>query len=213
MFGGPVGPSDGSSKLGRKKGYAAPPGVWKNSGGYVSTVYVNKRRFYGPLRRTVTEATEDRRRLLRAKSNHATEAEVRDLIHSMRESLKSKTSSSQTHQACDLSMGDITPYVTNHPQSRMHTWDLPGVNCHQSLPRVIDNGNNHLPTFHQSRPLGSVSQPSDFPRSSQYGSVFFETGVDDGQPSTFVGAAGHNGFWQSSAQHHSSLIPGKYNFY
>ncbi|KAF4696916.1 Gen1p, variant 2 [Perkinsus olseni] len=82
---GPVRPASPARSVGRRKDYAAPPGVWKNSGGYVSTVYVNKRRLYGPLRRTVTEATEDRRRLLSAKESHATESEVRDLIASMRQ--------------------------------------------------------------------------------------------------------------------------------
>ncbi|KAF4680735.1 hypothetical protein FOZ63_010670, partial [Perkinsus olseni] len=90
---GPVRAASPARSVGRRKDYAAPPGVWKNSGGYVSTVYVNKRRLYGPLRRTVAEATEDRRRLLSAKESHATENEVRDLIASMRQATKPKIAS------------------------------------------------------------------------------------------------------------------------
>ncbi|KAF4684115.1 hypothetical protein FOZ62_021847 [Perkinsus olseni] len=69
----------------RKKEYAAPPGVWKNSGGYISTVYVNKRRIYGPLRKTLAESVRDREEMLIAKENHASEEEIRELVAALKE--------------------------------------------------------------------------------------------------------------------------------
>ncbi|KAF4667249.1 hypothetical protein FOL47_003651 [Perkinsus chesapeaki] len=45
----------------RKKPYAAPKGVWRNNGGYNATIYVNKKRIYGPLRRNLADAVSDRR--------------------------------------------------------------------------------------------------------------------------------------------------------
>ncbi|EER12808.1 hypothetical protein Pmar_PMAR018063 [Perkinsus marinus ATCC 50983] len=68
----------------RKKEYAAPPGVWKNSGGYISTVYVNKRRVYGPLRKTLAESVRDREEMLIAKENHASEEEIRELVAALK---------------------------------------------------------------------------------------------------------------------------------
>ncbi|EER07961.1 short-chain dehydrogenase, putative [Perkinsus marinus ATCC 50983] len=64
----------------RKKEYLAPPGVWKNSGGYISTVYINKRRIYGPLRQTLTESVRDREQMLLAKERGASEDEIRELV-------------------------------------------------------------------------------------------------------------------------------------
>ncbi|EER16026.1 hypothetical protein Pmar_PMAR003489 [Perkinsus marinus ATCC 50983] len=69
----------------RKKEYAAPPGVWKNSGGYISTVYVNKRRIYGPLRKTLAESVRDREEMLIAKERHASEEEIRELVAALKE--------------------------------------------------------------------------------------------------------------------------------
>ncbi|KAF4677957.1 Intraflagellar transport protein 56 [Perkinsus chesapeaki] len=51
----------------RRKAYGAPTGVWKNPYGFVSTIYVNKRRVYGPLRKTIDAATRDREALLSVK--------------------------------------------------------------------------------------------------------------------------------------------------
>ncbi|EER01680.1 conserved hypothetical protein [Perkinsus marinus ATCC 50983] len=45
----------------RKKPYAAPKGVWRNNGGYNATIYVNKKRIYGPVRRNLADAVSDRR--------------------------------------------------------------------------------------------------------------------------------------------------------
>ncbi|KAF4668662.1 hypothetical protein FOL47_002922 [Perkinsus chesapeaki] len=68
----------------RKKDYSAPPGVWKNSGGYISTVYINKRRIYGPLRQTLEESVRDREQMLLAKERGATEEEIRELVVTMK---------------------------------------------------------------------------------------------------------------------------------
>ncbi|KAF4701988.1 hypothetical protein FOZ63_019827 [Perkinsus olseni] len=68
----------------RKKDYSAPPGVWKNSGGYISTVYINKRRVYGPLRQTLEESVRDREQMLLAKERGASEDEIRDLVITMK---------------------------------------------------------------------------------------------------------------------------------
>ena len=47
----------------RCKAYAAPKGVWKNNGGYNATIYVHKRRIYGPIRRDLSDAIEDRKEM------------------------------------------------------------------------------------------------------------------------------------------------------
>ncbi|EER16788.1 hypothetical protein Pmar_PMAR026433 [Perkinsus marinus ATCC 50983] len=68
----------------RRKSYGAPTGVWKNPYGFVSTIYVNKCRVYGPLRKTVEAATRDREALLSVKdiitSIEDMKAFVRDLL-------------------------------------------------------------------------------------------------------------------------------------
>ncbi|KAF4690038.1 hypothetical protein FOZ60_000701 [Perkinsus olseni] len=68
----------------RKKDYSAPPEVRKNSGGYISTVYINKRRVYGPLRQTLEESVRDREQMLLAKERGASEDEIRDLVITMK---------------------------------------------------------------------------------------------------------------------------------
>ena len=57
--------SSGSGLSGGKrcKAYAAPKGVWKNNGGYNATIYVHKRRIYGPIRRDLSDAIEDRKEM------------------------------------------------------------------------------------------------------------------------------------------------------
>jgi hypothetical protein len=57
--------SGGSGISGGKrcKAYAAPKGVWKNNGGYNATIYVHKRRIYGPIRRDLSDAIEDRKEM------------------------------------------------------------------------------------------------------------------------------------------------------
>jgi hypothetical protein len=55
--------SGGSSGGKRCKAYAAPKGVWKNNGGYNATIYVHKRRIYGPIRRDLSDAIEDRKEM------------------------------------------------------------------------------------------------------------------------------------------------------
>ena len=58
-------PSGSGSVSGGKrcKAYAAPKGVWKNNGGYNATIYVHKRRIYGPIRRDLSDAIEDRKEM------------------------------------------------------------------------------------------------------------------------------------------------------
>lgn len=70
---------------GRKKKYDAPPGVWRNSGGFISTVYINKKRVYGPLRRDVNDAVRDREEMLLAKSVIPSEEGMRAFVQGMKE--------------------------------------------------------------------------------------------------------------------------------
>jgi hypothetical protein len=74
-----------SEKHGRKKKYDAPPGVWRNSGGFISTVYINKKRVYGPLRRDVNDAVRDREEMLEAKNHIHTEDGMRSFVQGMKE--------------------------------------------------------------------------------------------------------------------------------
>lgn len=62
---GPGGSGSLSGVAGGKrcKAYAAPKGVWKNNGGYNATIYVHKRRIYGPIRRDLSDAIEDRKEM------------------------------------------------------------------------------------------------------------------------------------------------------
>ncbi len=74
-----------ADRNGRKKKYDAPPGVWRNSGGFISTVYINKKRVYGPLRRDVSDAVKDREEMLVAKSVINTEEGMRAFVQAMKE--------------------------------------------------------------------------------------------------------------------------------
>ena len=78
-------PSPTADRNGRKKKYDAPPGVWRNSGGFISTVYINKKRVYGPLRRDVNDAVRDREEMLLAKSVIHTEEGMRAFVQGMKE--------------------------------------------------------------------------------------------------------------------------------
>lgn len=70
--------------LGRKKKYDAPPGVWRNSGGFISTVYINKKRVYGPLRRDVNDAVRDREEMSIAKTYIRSEEGMRAFVSEMK---------------------------------------------------------------------------------------------------------------------------------
>jgi hypothetical protein len=100
--------SNGGKRL---KSYSAPKGVWKNNGGYNATIYVHKRRIYGPIRKELGDAIEDRkemeselRHLLQKYSNTNTpgnssgqsviELEMRDMVGKLR--TKTRQLSSQT---------------------------------------------------------------------------------------------------------------------
>jgi hypothetical protein len=80
-----MGSSASGDRNGRKKKYDAPPGVWRNSGGFISTVYINKKRVYGPLRRDVSDAVRDREEMLMAKSVINTEEGMRAFVQAMKE--------------------------------------------------------------------------------------------------------------------------------
>lgn len=80
--------------LGRKKKYDAPPGVWRNSGGFISTVYINKKRVYGPLRRDVNDAVRDREEMSIAKTFIRSEEGMRAFVSEM------KTRSGPTREIC-----------------------------------------------------------------------------------------------------------------
>ena len=102
----PVHSSNASSsqvdRNGRKKKYDAPPGVWRNSGGFISTVYINKKRVYGPLRRDVNDAVRDREEMLLAKSVIHTEEGMRAFVQGMKERFGADRQS--------ITMNDIEPY-------------------------------------------------------------------------------------------------------
>ncbi|EEQ99098.1 conserved hypothetical protein [Perkinsus marinus ATCC 50983] len=68
------------SCYGRRKSYGAPPGVWRNPYGYVSTVYVNKKRVYGPLRKTIEDASRDREAMVQAKEYVTSVEEMRAFV-------------------------------------------------------------------------------------------------------------------------------------
>ena len=84
---------DRIDRNGRKKKYDAPPGVWRNSGGFISTVYINKKRVYGPLRREVADAVRDREEMLEAKLVIHTEEGMRVFVQGMKERCASLSSS------------------------------------------------------------------------------------------------------------------------
>ncbi len=87
--------------LGRKKKYDAPPGVWRNSGGFISTVYINKKRVYGPLRRDVNDAVRDREEMSIAKTYIRSEEGMRAFVSEM------KTRSGPSREMCtDFSVYD-----------------------------------------------------------------------------------------------------------
>ncbi|KAF4681891.1 Intraflagellar transport protein 56 [Perkinsus olseni] len=67
----------------RQKSYGAPTGVWKNPYGFVSTIYVNKRRVYGPLRKSVEAATRDREALVGVKDIITTVEDMRAFVRDM----------------------------------------------------------------------------------------------------------------------------------
>ena len=69
-----------------RKPYQAPRGVWRTpTDGFISTIYVAKRRFYGPVRPTVAEATKDRRLMEEVKRRHPNGVrEITTLIASMK---------------------------------------------------------------------------------------------------------------------------------
>ncbi|KAF4660672.1 Intraflagellar transport protein 56 [Perkinsus olseni] len=67
----------------RQKNYGAPTGVWKNPYGFVSTIYVNKRRVYGPLRKSVEAATRDREALVGVKDIITTVEDMRAFVRDM----------------------------------------------------------------------------------------------------------------------------------
>jgi len=120
-------------KNGRKKKYDAPPGVWRNSGGFISTVYINKKRVYGPLRRDVTDAVKDREEMLLAKSVITSEEAMRAFVQSMKERwgpnrqsvtcvdqvVPFMTGGSSNHMLLDstLSVGDYRVYGSSTRQS------------------------------------------------------------------------------------------------
>ncbi|KAF4666770.1 Intraflagellar transport protein 56 [Perkinsus chesapeaki] len=60
-----------------KKGNNPPRGVWRNRGGYIAAIYVDRERVYAPLRKTVEEAVRDRAALEQAR-----------LVYTNKESLK-----------------------------------------------------------------------------------------------------------------------------
>ena len=95
---------------GRKKKYDAPPGVWRNSGGFISTVYINKKRVYGPLRRDVADAVRDREEMSLAKTVINTEEGMRAFVQGMKERCGiNRTSVSIAEAATTISNSSCSP--------------------------------------------------------------------------------------------------------
>lgn len=77
--------SDAHKKRGRRKSYDAVAGVWKTNGGYISTVYIGRKRIYGPLRETPEAAGHDRLLMIEAKNSFVTnENEMRQYLQQLR---------------------------------------------------------------------------------------------------------------------------------
>ena len=84
----------------RCKAYAAPKGVWKNNGGFNATIYVHKRRIYGPIRRDLQDAIDDRREMEEAlkdlmngaiaENPQALEYEMREVVGKLRNKVRVK---------------------------------------------------------------------------------------------------------------------------
>ena len=85
----------------RCKAYPAPKGVWKNNGGFNATIYVHKRRIYGPIRRELSDAIEDRREMEEALKDlmngaiadnpAALEYEMREVVGRLRNKVRVKS--------------------------------------------------------------------------------------------------------------------------
>lgn len=98
-----------ADRNGRKKKYDAPPGVWRNSGGFISTVYINKKRVYGPLRRDVSDAVKDREEMLVAKSVINTEEGMRAFVQAMKERSGPSRNSVSLTEAIETAMSVSGP--------------------------------------------------------------------------------------------------------
>ncbi|EER03077.1 hypothetical protein Pmar_PMAR001821 [Perkinsus marinus ATCC 50983] len=72
-----------NSRGARRKDYDAPTGVWRNPYGFVSTIYVEKRRVYGPLRKTVEAASRDREALLNVKYSITSVEDMKAFVRDM----------------------------------------------------------------------------------------------------------------------------------
>ncbi|KAF4674600.1 hypothetical protein FOL47_008991 [Perkinsus chesapeaki] len=136
----------------RKKEYAAPPGVWKNSGGYISTVYVNKRRIYGPLRKTLEESVRDREEMLIAKENHASEEEIRELVAALKEingggsrgskgGRRHRKSRKSTKSTTSSNSSSATSSTTSGSS------DAGGGCCLPTIPGLDQGGSEQLPSL------------------------------------------------------------------
>jgi len=95
----------------RCKAYAAPKGVWKNNGGYNATIYVHKRRIYGPIRRDLQDAIDDRKEMEDALKDllngqaadvpAALEAEMRDVVSKLRNKIRSRPEGVEADEITD----------------------------------------------------------------------------------------------------------------
>lgn len=66
-----------------KKGDNPPRGVWRNRGGYIAAIYVQRERVYAPLRKTVQEAVRDRAALEKARLVYPTKESLKRFVNTV----------------------------------------------------------------------------------------------------------------------------------
>jgi hypothetical protein len=135
----------------RCKAYAAPKGVWKNNGGYNATIYVHKRRIYGPIRRDLSDAIEDRKEMEDAlrelTSIHSTPEDAAILEIEMREVVAGLRNRATPNRLPELGGTAVSQTSLPVPSSRALITD--SVNSSSS------SGRKRLRLVGTSEPLGS----------------------------------------------------------
>ncbi|KAF4711950.1 hypothetical protein FOZ63_019102, partial [Perkinsus olseni] len=66
-----------------KKGDNPPRGVWRNRGGYIAAIYVDRERVYAPLRKTVQDAVRDRAALEQARLVYTTKDSLKRFVNTV----------------------------------------------------------------------------------------------------------------------------------
>jgi hypothetical protein len=148
----------------RCKAYAAPKGVWKNNGGYNATIYVHKRRIYGPIRRDLSDAIEDRKEMEEALREltaiHSSpddaailEVEMREVVAGLRnrstpaasrpDGPSNILSAATSRLVLDglVTPGNNSDNLTSVPRKRLRLvgGSSPDIVDHQNIPEAIDD--------------------------------------------------------------------------